>query len=71
MGSGTTPYSRTGSDASICKSYFGTAPYDGGKKIGGRKRHALFDSLGLLLAVVVTAASADDGATAPTVSTED
>jgi putative transposase len=45
----------------------GVRGYDGGKKIGGRKRHALFDSLGLLLAVVVTAASADDGATAPTV----
>ena len=45
----------------------GVRGYDGGKKIGGRKRHALFDSLGLLLAVVVTAASADDGATAPAV----
>ena len=45
----------------------GVRGYDGGKKIGGRKRHALFDSLGWLLAVVVTAASADDGATAPTV----
>jgi len=41
--------------------------YDGGKMINGRKRHILFDSLGLLLAVVVTAASADDGATAPRV----
>jgi putative transposase len=45
----------------------GVRGYDGGKKIDGRKRHILFDSLGLLLAVVVTAASADDGATAPEV----
>jgi putative transposase len=45
----------------------GERGYDAGKKIGGRKRHIAFDSLGLLLAVVVTAASADDGATAPRV----
>jgi putative transposase len=45
----------------------GERGYDGGKLISGRKRHILFDSLGLLLAVVVTAASADDGATAPRV----
>src|SRR4051794_210851 len=43
----------------------GERGYDGGKKISGRKRHIAFDSLGLLLAVAVTAASADDGATAP------
>lgn len=42
----------------------GERGYDAGKKIGGRKRHIAFDSLGLPLAVVVTAASADDGATA-------
>jgi putative transposase len=35
--------------------------YDGGKKVQGRKRHIVVDSLGLLLAVVVTAASVDDG----------
>jgi putative transposase len=34
--------------------------YDGGKKITGRKRHIAVDTLGLLLAVVVTAASVDD-----------
>jgi putative transposase len=34
--------------------------YDGAKKINGRKRHILVDTLGLLLAVVVTAASVDD-----------
>ena len=45
----------------------GERGYDGGKKISGRKRHIVVDSLGLLLAVVVTAASADDGATAPAV----
>jgi putative transposase len=34
--------------------------YDGAKKINGRKRHVLVDTLGLLLAVVVTAANVDD-----------
>jgi putative transposase len=33
---------------------------DGGKKVYGRKRHILVDSMGLLLAVVVTAANVDD-----------
>jgi putative transposase len=33
---------------------------DGGKKIRGRKRHISVDTLGLLLAVVVTAANVDD-----------
>jgi putative transposase len=41
--------------------------YDGGKKITGRKRHIVVDSLGLLLVVLVTAANADDGTTAPKV----
>jgi putative transposase len=41
--------------------------YDGGKKITGRKRHILVDSLGLLLVVLVTVANADDGTTAPEV----
>jgi putative transposase len=41
--------------------------YDGGKKITGRKRHIIVDTLGLLLVVVVTAASADDGTIAPKV----
>lgn len=35
--------------------------YDGGKNVQGRKRHIVVDSLGLLLAVVVTAANVDDG----------
>ena len=41
--------------------------YDGGKKIKGRKRHILTDTLGLLLVVVVTAANIDDGAAASSV----
>jgi putative transposase len=38
--------------------------YDGAKKIDGRKRHIIVDTLGLLLAVVVTAANVDDGVAA-------
>ena len=38
--------------------------YDGGKKIKGRKRHLLVDTLGLLLVVLITKASLDDGAAA-------
>ena len=38
--------------------------YDGGKKIKGRKRHLLVDTLGLLLAIVITSAQIDDGAAA-------
>ena len=34
--------------------------YDGGKKINGRKRHIVVDTLGLLLAVAVTSAAVDD-----------
>jgi putative transposase len=41
--------------------------YDGGKKITGRKRHIVVDTLGLLLVVLVTVASADDGTSAPEV----
>jgi len=36
--------------------------YDGGKKIAGRKRHVLVDTLGRIWAVVVTAASVSDPA---------
>jgi putative transposase len=39
--------------------------YDGGKKIQGRKRHLLVDTLGLLLAVLITSAGLDDGMAAP------
>ena len=40
--------------------------YDGGKKLKGRKRHLLVDTLGLLLAVVMTSAALDDGVVAST-----
>jgi putative transposase len=45
----------------------GERGYDGGKKVQGRKRHSAVDTLGLLLAVSVTAAKRDDGAAAPRV----
>jgi putative transposase len=45
----------------------GERGYDGGKKIKGRKRHIAVDTLGLLLAVVVTSAAVDDAAAAPQV----
>src|SRR6516165_5206886 len=38
---------------------------DNHKNVDGRKRHIVVDSLGLLLAVVVTAADVDDAAAAP------
>jgi putative transposase len=40
---------------------------DGGKNIKGRKRHIVVDTLGLLLAVAVTAGSVHDGRSAPEV----
>jgi putative transposase len=45
----------------------GERGYDGGKKLRGVKRHIVVDTLGLLLVVVVSAASADDGTFAPEV----
>ena len=36
--------------------------YDAGKQVKGRKRHLLVDTLGLVMAVVVTAASCSDPA---------
>jgi putative transposase len=39
--------------------------YDGGKKISGRKRHLLVDTLSLLVAVLITGAGLDDGVAAP------
>ena len=41
--------------------------YDGGKRLNGRKRHLVVDTLGLILAVTVTSAAADDGTAAPRV----
>ena len=40
---------------------------DNAKNVNGRKRHIAVDSLGLLLAVMVTAANVDDAAAAPEV----
>ena len=37
-----------------------SAAFDAGKQVNGRKRHILVDTLGLLLVVVVTAASTQD-----------
>jgi transposase len=37
-----------------------TRGFDGGKKVNGRKRHIVVDTLGLLLTVMVTAASVTD-----------
>ncbi|MFJ6370158.1 transposase [Streptomyces virginiae] len=39
---------------------FASRGYDAGKKINGRRRHLLTDTLGLLLAVLVTPASTTD-----------
>lgn len=43
----------------------GNVGFDAGKKVKGRKRHLLVDTLGLLLAVCVTAASVQDRDAAP------
>jgi len=43
----------------------GTRGYDGAKKVTGRKRHILVDTLGLLLLATVTQAGLDDAAAAP------
>lgn len=43
---------------------------DGGKRVRGRKRHVVTDTLGLLLVVLVTAANRDDGTVAAEVLTE-
>lgn len=37
-----------------------TTGWDGGKRVGGRKRHLVVDCLGLVLAVAVTAANVQD-----------
>lgn len=41
--------------------------YDGGKKIKGRKRHLVTDSLGIVLSVLVTGADVQDAIAAPQV----
>src|SRR5262245_22476853 len=45
----------------------GPSGYDGHKRIDGRKRHIVVDTLGLLMAVAVTTANLDDGTHAPKV----
>jgi putative transposase len=42
----------------------GPCGYDGAKKIKGRKRHIVVDTMGLLLVVAVTSAALDDGTSA-------
>src|SRR3954447_6956443 len=42
---------------------------DNAKNVDGRKRHSVVDSMGLLLAVLVTAAAVDDAAAAPALLT--
>jgi putative transposase len=39
--------------------------YDGGKKIKGRKRHLLVDTLGLVIVLLITSAALDDSVAAP------
>jgi len=47
----------------------GQTGFDAGKKVKGRKRHLVVDTLGLLLAVTITAASVQDrDAAAPVVA---
>ena len=41
-------------------SYGDSIGFDGGKKVKGRKRHILVDTLGLLVAVIVAAANVSD-----------
>ncbi len=45
----------------------GARGFDGGKKVNGRNRHSLVDSLGFLIVVAVTGARWDDGTAAPLV----
>jgi putative transposase len=44
--------------------------YDSGKKVQGRKRHIVVDSLGFLLTIVVTAANVDDARAAQQLFTD-
>lgn len=48
-----------------CSPQGGMIGFDAGKKVKGRKRHLLVDTLGLLLAITVTAASVQDRDAAP------
>lgn len=44
----------------MCRAVPGQRGFDAGKKVNGRKRYILMDTLGLLLTVVVTVASLQD-----------
>ena len=48
----------------------GPKGYDGGKKVTGRKRHLVVDTLGLLLAVLITPANVQDRDVAPVILAE-
>jgi putative transposase len=50
-------------DQSVTRSW--SRGFDGAKKIDGIKRHVVVDTLGLLVAVLVTAASVQDRAAVP------
>ncbi len=50
------------SQSTKCSFMPGVRGYDAGKKINGRKRHALVDTIGLLFGLVVTEASVSDPA---------
>lgn len=55
-------------DSSTAKATEGASRgYDGGKQTKGRKRHKIVDTVGLLLAVAVTAGNVDDARAAPSV----
>ena len=48
----------------------GPKGYDAGKKIAGRKRHVVVDTLGLMWALVITPASVQDAEGAKAALTE-